>query len=320
MSGRVTGSVAPVARAAGGALARFGAFVVFSVKRAVEGFWRNAVMSLAATVTMTLMLLLLAGLLILLSGLDAGLRFVEQKVEVEAFLADGVSGARIDSLRAELERIPEVAAVDHTTKEEARDAFREALRRQGRDDPSLALDTNPFPASLGVKLRDPGVYSEVVATLERARDDGIVDEVQLTEQVVDALLAIGGVLRTVGGAVLLMVGLTVLFIVMNSIRLAVMSRADEIEIMRLVGASDAFIRWPFILEGVLVGLLGAALALSVLGLAARPIGDLTSTLVSHVPVGFDRRLAQQLIAVVSASGLGLGALGAFISVRAYLSR
>ena len=117
-----------------------------------------------------------------------------------------------------------------------------------------------------------------------------------------------------------LVGFTVLLIVVNTIRMAVMSRADEIEIMRLVGASDAFIRWPFIFEGILVGLVGALITLGLLLLASGPINQLANTIAGQVPVGFSRTLAGQIAALVIGAGVGLGGIGAWISVRAYLRR
>ncbi len=292
-------------------------FLGFSLRRAVQGFWRNIVMSLAATVTMILMLLL-AGLVIILSGLQAGLQFIEQKVEVQATINDGVSQERVDALKSRLEGLPEVGSVTYTNKAEALAEFRETLRQQGREDLTAVTGTNPIPAKLSAKLRDPRVYGDVVQVLKGP--PGVVRDVIETQKVVDALITITSVMRTAGLVVLLMVGLTVLFIVVNTIRMAVMARADEIEIMRLVGASDAFIRWPFIFEGLLVGLLGAAVTLALLGLSAEPISHLTAAIVSQVPVGFDQRLGQQLIVLVLGSGLVLGGLGAFISVRTYLIR
>ncbi len=293
-------------------------FLLFSIRRAWQGFWRNAVMSLAATVTMTLMLLMLAGLVIGLSGMDAGLRFVEQKVEVQAFIADGTPQSRIDALIAQVRALPEVAEVDYVDKQQALAEWQQQLRAQGKPDYSSETGTNPIPASIRVKLRDPHVYGNVVQTLQSAQ--GVVTDVLETQHVVDALLSVTGFLRTAGVVVLVLVGVTVLFIVVNTIRLAVVARAEEIEIMRLVGASDAFIRWPFIFEGLLVGLLGAALTLGILALAAQPIGQGVATLVGQVPIQFDQNLAQELVLVVGGAGLALGGLGAFISVRTYLIR
>jgi cell division transport system permease protein len=293
-------------------------FLLFSLRRAWQGFWRNAVMSLAATVTMTLMLLMLAGLVIGLSGLDAGLRFVEQKVEVQAFVADGAPQSQIDALVARVRALPEVAQVDFIDKTQALQQWQAQLRQQGKPDYSSATGTNPIPASILVKLKDPHVYGSVIQTLNGAQ--GVVTDVLETQHVVDALLSVTGFLRTAGVVVLLLVGITVLFIVINTIRLAVVARAEEIEIMRLVGASDAFIRWPFIFEGMLVGLFGAAITLGILALAAQPIGQGVATLVGQVPIQFDQSLGQQLVAVVGGAGLVLGAVGAFISVRTYLIR
>jgi cell division transport system permease protein len=293
-------------------------FLAFSIRRAWQGFWRNAAMSLAATLTMTLMLLMLAGLVIGLSGMDAGLRFVEQKVEVQAFIADGAAPASINALVARVQALPEVAQVTYLDKQQALAQWQAQLRQQGKPDYSSETGTNPIPASIEVKLKDPHVYGTVIQTLQA--DQGVVTDVLETQHVVDALLTITGFLRTAGVVVLALVGLTVLFIVINTIRLAVVARAEEIDIMRLVGASDAFIRWPFIFEGILVGLLGAALTLGILALAAQPIGQGVATLVGQVPIQFDQDLGRQLVLVVGGAGFGLGAVGAFISVRTYLIR
>lgn len=90
--------------------------------------------------------------------------------------------------------------------------------------------------------------------------------------------------------------------------------------MRLVGASDRYVRWPFILEGVFVGLGGAFITLALLLAASRPISDLATDIAGSVPLGFDQSLTLQIVAIVMGAGLGLGALGAWISVRTYLRR
>ncbi len=110
-----------------------------------------------------------------------------------------------------------------------------------------------------------------------------------------------------------------LFIIVNTIRLAVVARAEEIEIMRLVGASDAFIRWPFVFEGAFVGLLGALLALGLLAAVAAPINQFMVEFFRVLPLSFGS-LTRDLVVLVLGAGVGLGILGSWVSVRTYLIR
>jgi cell division transport system permease protein len=293
-------------------------FVAFSLRQAIEGLWRNRVMTLAASVTMVLMLVLLSSLVIVISGMEAGLAFIESKVEIRAELNEGVTGDRVDALSAQLTALPEVSGVTFISKDQALQEFRDQRAAAGEEDLTQYVGFNPFPAQLSVRLRDPKEFNQVVSALQAA--PGVVGRVIQQQSNVDRLIGVTGLLRTVGIIVLLLVGITVLLIVVNTIRMAVMSREDEIEIMRLVGASDAFIRWPFIFEGILVGLVGAVATLSLLLAASGPISQLASAIAGQVPVGFSRTLAGQVAGMVLAAGLGLGGLGAWISVRTYLRR
>ena len=130
-------------------------FVLFSMTRAWQGFWRNAVMSLAATATMVLMLLLLAGFWIIQTGLLAGLQFTEQKVEVVAYLQTNATDNQVADLQTKLKAMPEVASVDYVSRDLALERFRDSLKAQGREDLTRYLDANPLYASLEVKMIDP---------------------------------------------------------------------------------------------------------------------------------------------------------------------
>lgn len=293
-------------------------FLHFSLRQALEGLLRNRVMTLAASVTMVLMLLLLAALVIVLSGMQAGLAFVESKVEVRAELAGGSPPDRVAALQERLGALPEVAAVRYISKEEALAEFREQRAAAGEEDLSAYAGYNPFPAQLSIRLRDPRQSSQVVATL---RDEvGLVSRVVDQRESIDRLVGITALLRTVGVGVLILVGLTVLLIVVNSIRMAMMVRAQEIEIMRLVGASDRYIRWPFIVEGVLIGLIGALVTLGFLVLAYGPLSRVADLVAGQLPPGFTDALAAQVALLVLAAGVLLGGAGAWLSVRTYLRR
>lgn len=291
-------------------------FVLFSLTRAWQGFWRNAVMSFAATATMALMLLLLAGFWILQTGLLTVLQFTEQKVEVVGYLQPNAQPAQIADLTARLEAMPQVTAVAHVDRDAALDRFRASMAAQGREDLTRYLPSNPLYASLEVKLVDP---RDVRAVGDVLRSDPSVRNVINVEALVENVLAVTSFLRTAGTVVLIVVGIIVLLIIVNTIRLAVVARAEEIEIMRLVGASDAFIRWPFIFEGALVGLLGALVALGVLVAAADPIGGYMVGVFRVLPLQFGS-LTRDLVALVLGAGVGLGVLGSWLSVRTYLIR
>jgi cell division transport system permease protein len=290
-------------------------FLAFSFKRAWEGFRRNKMMSLAATATMVLMLVLLSGLVILLSGLDATLKYVEQEVEVVAYLKDSATAQDVTDLQASLNSMPQVTNVVYVSKEQALKDFQER-----QPDAASLVDTlpsNPLPASLEISLRDPADYIDVATYL---RSQNQVKKVQNLKETVSQMIAVMSVLRAGGIAVLVLVGLIVLFIIVNTIRLAVVARSEEIEIMRLVGASDAFIRWPFVIEGALVGLFGAVISLALLWLAREPLTGFLTTFFDVLPVQASAIVGQQVILLVLGTGLGVGVLGSYLSVRSYLSR
>lgn len=291
-------------------------FLFFSIRRAWQGFWRNALMSLAATATMVLMLLLLAGFFIIQTGLLAGLEFTEQKVEVVAYLHPNVSDGQVATLQEELEAMPEVDTVEYITRELALERFQESMEAQGREDLTQYLDSNPLFASLEVKLVDP---SAVRAIGEVLRADPAIRNVINIEDLVERVLTVTNILRTAGTVLLLVVGVIALFIIVNTIRLAVFARAEEIEIMRLVGASDAFIRWPFIFEGAFVGFLGAALTLAILAAAADPLSGFMVEFFRVLPLEVGS-LTRDLVTLVMGTGVGLGIIGSWVSVRTYLIR
>jgi cell division transport system permease protein len=291
-------------------------FVFFSFKRAWQGFWRNAVMSLAATATMVLMLLLLAGFWIIQTGLLAGLNFTEQKVEVVAYLQPNATDNQVTELTAKLKAMPQIASVDYVSRDEALTRFRASLKAQGQEDLTQYLDANPLYASLEVKMVDP---SQVRVVSDALGNDPSIQRVINIEDLVDRVLTVTGILRTAGTVVLLIVGVIALFIIINTIRLAVLARADEIEVMRLVGASDAFIRWPFVFEGAFVGFLGAVVTLGILLAVADPLSAFMADFFRVLPLQFGS-LTRDLVALVMGAGVGLGILGSWLSVRTYLIR
>jgi cell division transport system permease protein len=293
---------------------RFFRFIGFAVVRAWQGFWRNAMMSLATTATVVLMLVLLSGLMIVLGGLDSGLRFIESKVAVTARLVDDLAAGQIDALVAETRAQPGVESVAYISPEAALERLRQFYADLG-----LTLNFGganiTLYGSVEVGLNAPSDSGSVAAFLEERAE---VVRITTRQGDYDKLVGIIDTIRLAGLAAIGLVGLTVLFMIVNTIRIAVYARASEIEIMRLVGASDAFIRWPFILEGILCGLIGAGVTLLLVALIWDPIQPVMVG-VFQMPTAVTVDFLTTLSAVVLGVGLGVGALGSWISVRSNLA-
>jgi cell division transport system permease protein len=291
-------------------------FVGFSVVRAWQGFWRNAMMSLAATATVVLMLVLLAGLSIVIAGLNSGLEFIERKVAVTAQLVDELPLSDRSELIDEVAALPGVASVAYVSPGDAMERLEESYREIGRELDLGGSEANiKIYASLEISLTDPNAGGSVADALTGHR---LVERILTKQAEYDTLLGIINVIRNVGIIAVGLVGLTVLFMIINTIRIAVYSRANEIEIMRLVGASDSFIRWPFILEGILCGLAGALVTVLLVAAIWDPIQPAMVS-IFQMPTAVSTRFLTTLSLLLFGVGLGVGALGSWISVRSYLA-
>ena len=291
----------------------------YVLNAAWQGFWRNPVMSLASTFTVGLMLLLFAFMLTTDRGLQAAAGILESKVELALFLDDDARVSDILDLRARIEADPAVDRVDYVTKEQAMKRLVD-IAASRKDIQLVDVGTNPLPASLEIKLARAQDAARVGAILRSEIGKGVVYEVVDNPPLVDKLLTVTRVLSIGGVAVLAMMLIVTLFVIVNTIRIAVHARRDEIEIMKLVGATDWFVRWPFVLEGMLVGMLGAVAALAVVLTAAGPI---TSSLVGFleiVPLSFGSAFLWQLAASVFGLALLVGGGGAMLSVRNHLAK
>jgi cell division transport system permease protein len=286
---------------------------------AAQGFWRNPVMSIASTFTIGLMLLLFAFFLATDRGLQAAVGVLESKVELAIFLEDDARVSDVLALRARIEADPAVSRVDYVTKDQAMARLVDIAARRP-DIQIVDTSTNPLQDSLEIKLAHAQDAPRIAASLREEVGKGIVADVVDNPQVVDKLLTITRVLSLGGVAVLVMMLIVALFVIVNTIRIAVHARRDEIEIMKLVGATDWFVRWPFILEGMLVGALGAMAATAVVLVAAGPVMGAMVNFIEILPLSFGTTFVWQLVASVFALALAVGGGGAMLSVRAHLAK
>lgn len=293
--------------------------IIYVLSAAWQGFWRNPVMSIASTLTVAVMLLLFAFFVMTDRGLQAAVGILESKVELVVYLADDAKPTDVLELRRRIETDPAVEAVVYVSKDQALERLKEIAKRR----PELALEdvtTNPLQNSLEVKLANAQETRRVAGLIREEIGKGVVYDLVDNPTVVDKLLTITRVLSIGGIAVLGMMLFVALFVIVNTIRIAVHARRDEIEIMKLVGATDWFVRWPFIVEGMLVGAFGAIVALGAIALAAGPVSNALIGFLDILPVSLGPNFMAQLALGVLGFALLVGGGGATLSVRTHLAK
>jgi cell division transport system permease protein len=286
--------------------------VKFFLGEVLRNFSRNTGMQLTAIGTVAITIVLLGLFLFVRAALaDAGNRLLDQ-IEISAYLRPDATAAQAAAIGGFLAKDPRIASAQFVPKKQGLAELR--ARTRGAIDTEL-LTENPLPDKFRIRVREPEAVDAVAATVRRLTG---VDNVVYGQKIVQRLLALGGVLRRVGiGLILAFVGVASI-IISNTIRLTVFARRREIAIMQLVGATNTYIRLPFICEGLLDGLVGALVALALLAgaraaLWPRLLEALPWVQLTAMPVDA-RILAAQLIL----TGVAIGVLASWISVGRYL--
>jgi cell division transport system permease protein len=256
--------------------------------------------------------------LIITRNLGALVSDWKEQFQVTVFLEDGITSEQLNLLRKRIQSERAVKAMTYTSKEEALQSFKREL--EGKESLLEGLGENPIPASLQLRIHDayqtPEALRQFTASL--ARLEG-VEDVLYGQEWVDRLTAAVRMLRLLGMSVGLALGMASLLIVSNTIRLAVYARAEEIEIMRLVGATKLHIRAPFLLEGMIQGGLGAAVALLLLfGAYRATLWQLQLTPGQIFGMGVGSFLDPHWAGAMLVVGAGVGAFGSLISVGRFL--
>lgn len=287
----------------------------FSCVCAVQSLRRNAVMSGVAIGTTAMLLLVLSSMVVLVAGLDAAITAVQSRVNVVAYLKDGASDQARVALIQRLQADPAVATVAFVSKTDAM----AQLRRQFAGHPELlgAIEGNPLPASLAVTLRNPG---QARAVGDALRGDPNVSDVTVNQDTVDRLVAASRFIRLCGIGIVAGLAIAVIFVMVNVARVAIYARRHEIEVMRLVGASGWFVRWPFILEGMFCGLVAAAIALIVVGLGYHTLLDGLRGSLTFLPLHVDPNLLPKVLGMGATLGIGIGGSGSLIAVHRFWER
>jgi cell division transport system permease protein len=293
----------------------------FFIREGLRALGRSAAPSVAAIVTIVVTVLLLGVLIPVLQTTQGKTEEVREQIQLKVFLYDDATKDEIDRLGARISDVDHVTSIEFVSKQEALDILRARLED---DDIVEELNSNPLPASFNVNLDDPDNLEAVRSDLAPPNAQGEPQPISpVIEEVVDAreeagkIRAVTGAIKIVLAAITVLLLVASLMLVGNTIRLSIYARRREVEVMRLVGATNWFIRWPFIIEGLVVGLLGAGLAVAILWLGKVTIVDPLSERFALVAAQNTIQFLP-LVAVLVACAMAVSALGSGITLRRFL--
>ena len=287
-----------------------------------NNFRRNSYVTFGTTGTMALVLFLFLGLIAVnfLSGVVVS--GLEGKVDVAVYFKTDATTDNIMTVKQDLEALNTVSHVDYTSRDDALAAFKDRHAQDALIQTSLAeLQDNPLQASLQVKATDPGQYGSIVSFLETHKLRTSIDKINYyeNEAVIGRVQRISGSIQQGGLIATLLLAIIAVLVAFNTIRLTIVNQRAEIEIMRLVGGSNWYIRAPFLVEGSLYGIFAGVLALAIwyAGVAAT-----SSKLAMVMPgvslIGYFGGNSPQFVLLILVIGIALGVVSSLIAIRRFL--
>jgi cell division transport system permease protein len=288
----------------------------FFLREALKNIRLNLLMSITAITTTFICILVLGIGLLVSSHVEGIIGSVREDVSVEAFIPPDASPERVKEIRNAVESYPEVASVNFVSEEEALGKFKDTFK----DQPEIYenLDPGVLPASFQLQLEDPALAEEVAQKLE---NEGFAeDNLSYPQQTISRLNTVTSyMIWGLYGATALFLVSSILLI-SNAIRLSIFARRKEIEVMKLVGASDRFVRTPFVFEGMAQGLIGAGLAaLTVIWLNFLFV-DWSREALPFVPISGDAVNIFLMLVLLVGIGVLIGVIGSFLSVTRFLRK
>jgi cell division transport system permease protein len=294
--------------------------VAFFLKEALRSLSRNAAPSLAAVLTVLMTALVLGVFIPIVQATTGTANSIRGKVVVDIYAKDTATLKQLHELRDALATTPNVKKIQFITKDQAL-----ASERKKHPDAYALLGSNPLPNLFRVTPKDPDKIDAIVDRLapvdlavgKRKPQLAAIDEVRNRRDETDKILSATGLVKLLTAGLTVLLVLTSIALVANTIRLSIFSRRREVEVMKLVGATNWFIRWPFVIEGVLVGLMGGVLAGLCLVIAKAtlvdPLADRFALLAASKMIDF-----RMLIGLLMLSCVAVSAIGSGLTLRRFL--
>jgi cell division transport system permease protein len=286
----------------------------YFIRETYKSIRRNGFMSFASISTVAVALMVLGIFLLIFLNTNNLAKHLESQVQVSVYMQDDANKDELADMKVKLEKMEGVVKVTAVTKAEALQRFKERLGDQQKILDSLGGD-NPFPNSFDVQVKSPDAIKGItdkISTLPK------VETARFGQEVVEHLFHLTKVMRFGGVALVIFLAAGTLFIISNTIRLTVFARRKEVVIMKYVGATDWFIRWPFLLEGMTLGFLGAVIANFFLNISYSALLSTVHKTLVFLPLVPVKPLMNYVTIFMLIIGTAIGALGSYISLRKFL--
>ena len=286
----------------------------YFVSEAVKSFWRNSFMSIASIATVALSFFILGVFTIIVANLDHFAENLEGQVQISIYLKDDLTTDQVMSVGRRLKALPDVKEISFTNKDQAMEKLKERMK----DQPGIlnALEgKNPLPSSYELTFTNPEAVKKTAAIVAEYPE---VESSHYGQEIIEQLFQITAVVRWGGIALIILLTFATLFIISNTIRLTVFARRKEIGIMKYVGATTWFIRWPFLLEGLFLGFIGGVIADLALLQFYEFITVTIHRSLAFLPMVSMYPFMYQMGGVLLLISMVIGAIGSTISLKRYM--
>jgi cell division transport system permease protein len=275
---------------------------------------RNQLLSIATLSTVAICILILGGAVLLTMNASNFMNRLESDLEMMVFVDDSQDKTQLVQMETEIKSLPGVKSVQFISKDQALTNLQSKFADKKYDLKQTVSD-NPLPNSFEVKAENPKDVAKIAKQIFKLEG---VYKVNYGQGLVERLFQITRWVRIISVIIIIMLALGAVFLIATTIRLAIFSRRKEVYLMKLIGATDWFVRWPFFIEGILLGSMGALLAIILLALGYGSLVNNMQTAIFFIPLINNQRMLLEIYLALFATGAVLGSLGTFISLNRFL--
>ncbi len=297
------------------------------IKSGFVNFWRNGLVSMSAILAMVVALAMIGSTILMGAFLNSTLATVQNKIDINIYFNLDASESSILALQTSLEKLPEIKIVEYISKEQRLADFRKRNENnQDTLDALKELGANPLPAVLNIKAKDTSQYQDIANFLKEkdalsVGGSGIINKINYNDNkiIIERLSKMISGVKKIGFLVTLALILISIFITLNTLRLVIYISREEIGIMKLVGAGNKYIRGPFIVQGIIYGVVSALIAVALFYPLTSWLKNATGEFYGGIDLfRYYVTNFNQIFVVLLLSGIALGAISSFLAVRRYL--